>query len=114
MCGYALSRLLPYWAFEFVEYLSMLAFDFFMNYNKAILVKHYWLMLTILYTCNHYTEIYHLYLKRERVINGVIKLMCTVFDEKKNMYVELVKQVKQASVQALKHGLILGTCIHKI
>ena len=40
--------------------------------------------------------------------------MCTVFDEKKNMYIELVKQVKQASVQALKHGLILGTCIHKI
>ena len=34
--------------------------------------------------------------------------------KKKNMYVELVKQVKQALVQALKHGLILGTCIHKI
>ena len=80
MYGYALSRPLPYREFEFVEYLSMITFDFIMNYDEESNIS-YKLMVDVDYPV--YLQPLHkhlLCLPERRVMEAVIKLVCTFFD----------------------------------
>ena len=89
---------LPYGQYEVVEYLLMFTFDFIMNYDKESDIS-YALLIDVDY------PVYFKPLQRDlpfapekRVINGVIKLVCTFYNKKNYLCgIELLQQ-------ALKHS----------
>lgn len=108
MYGNALSQLLPYQLFEFVEYLSLFTFDFFINYNKESDIG-YILPANVDYLV--YLQLLHRdipFLPEKRVINEVIKLMRFFIDKK----ICMLNCISKASFETWLNSK-KSTCSHK-